>query len=301
MVVPTPGRLDPRAEHAFTRWAAPLLRVLFRPVLTGVQNLPADRPYLLVTNHSAGVGLAEILCFVCVWLQHVGSRRPIAGFALPLGFVVWPVSALHRRAGTIPSTYEAADAALKHGVPILVFPGGDHESLKPIGELHRVDFARRVGFLRIAAKAGVPVVPMGIRNGALTAPILLRGRWLAWLLVVPRLVGIKRWGLSLLAVLGAAAIALWLPAGAAWKAAAVWLWLGSPLTFLPIVPARLSYRIGAPLEPQVLFGSEAPDEATLHRALAQVQAAVQALVDAPGLAPGGALHNSEVPPQTRIP
>jgi hypothetical protein len=29
--------------------------------------------------------------------------------------------------GALPSTYQAAEAALRAGVPVMVFPGGDHE------------------------------------------------------------------------------------------------------------------------------------------------------------------------------
>jgi 1-acyl-sn-glycerol-3-phosphate acyltransferase len=278
VVVDKPGEITERAASFARRFVSPVVRACFRPSISGLENLPADRPYLLVTNHSAGVGLAEILGFASLWLNEFGSTRKMAGFALPLGFVVWPFSAVHREIGSIPSSYDAARDALAKGSPLLVFPGGDHESLKPIWQVHRVDFYQRVGFLRIAHEAGVPIVPMGITNGGYTAPILYRSRVLPWVLVVPRLMGIKRWGVSLLAVVVAAAIWLWLPVSWPVRAAIIWLWLGSPLTFLPIFPATLRYRVGEPLEPCELFGdNNAPRE--LREALRIVQDAVQALVN----------------------
>jgi 1-acyl-sn-glycerol-3-phosphate acyltransferase len=78
--------------------------------------------------------------------------------------------------------------------------------LRPLWQYDRVDFGGRVGFLRIAREAGVPVVPLGIRGGHLTAPILFRSRALATLLVAPRLIGQKRRGVSLLGLLVAVAI-----------------------------------------------------------------------------------------------
>lgn len=277
IVVERPGEISDRAARFARRFLTPLVRACFRPTITGVENLPTDRPYLLVTNHSAGVGLAEILCFASLWLSDFGTTRKMAGFALPLGFVLWPFSAAHREIGSVPSSYAAAHDALAKGSPLLVFPGGDHESLKPIWQVHQVDFCERVGFLRIAQEANVPVVPMGITNGAFTAPILFRSKLLPWVLVVPRLMGVKRWGVSLLAAVGAGFIWMWLPTSPPLRLLAIWLWLGSPFTFLPIFPATLHFRVGVPIEPHELFGTrEAPR--TLRSALHVVQSAVQVLV-----------------------
>lgn len=275
IAVAAPGRVSPRFLRWIDRGLLPVVQLLWRPTLTGLENLPTDGPYLLVANHSAGVGLAELLSFIALYLHHVGAARPLAGFALPLGFHVWPLSAAHRELGTIPSSYEAAAQTLARGVPILIFPGGDHESLQPVFLANRVDFAGRVGFLRIARAAGVPIVPLGIRGGAFTAPILLRSRLLAHLLVAPRwLMGVKRWGISALGLAGALALAAWLPFAWPWRALAVWLWLGSPLTFLPWLPWTLRLHIGAPLPVDVSPQADSP------AALTAVERAVAAAVHA---------------------
>ena len=276
VTVAEPGRISPRLVALIDRYLLPVVRLLWRPTLTGTETLPADGPFLLVANHSAGMGVAEIHSFLALYLHQVGAARPLAGFALPLGFQVWPLSAAHRELGTIPSTYAAAEATLARGVPILIFPGGDHESLAPIWRANRVDFGGRLGFLRIARAAGVPIVPLGIRGGHMTAPILLRGKWLANVLVTPRLIGVKRWGVSVLGVLGALALGVWLPVTWPVRAGLIWLWLGSPLTFLPWLPWTLRLQIGAPLAAADLFGDGS--EAALRHALLRVQGAVQAVV-----------------------
>lgn len=275
--VAQPGRVSPRFVALIDRWLLPAVRILWRPTLTGTENLPFDRPFLLVANHSAGMGVAEIHSFVALYLAQVGPDRPLAGFALPLGFRIWPLSALHRELGSIPSSYGAAAATLAQGVPILVFPGGDHESLAPIWLTNRVDFAGRLGFLRIARAAGVPIVPLGIRGGQMTAPILLRSKLLAELLVVPRwLLGVKRWGVSLLGLLGAVALGACVPLAWPVRVVLIWLWLGSPLTFVPWLPWTVRMRIGPPLAASDLFGAGA--DAELPHALARVEAAVRAQV-----------------------
>ena len=171
---------------------------------------------------------------------------------------------------------------LRRGVPLLVFPGGDHETLRPVWQHARVDFGGRTGFLKIAREAGVPIVPMGIRGGALTAPMLVRSRRLARALVLPQLLGQKRWGVSLLGALvvaGLAALPMPLPA----KLIASALWLGSPLSLLAWIPWTLRFRIGAPIPPESLFTAEPgrSEDELLRAALARVERAVQSLVTPP--------------------
>ena len=145
-----PGQASSGAVRLIRRYVSPLVRALFRPALLGMEHLPRQGPFLLVANHSAGMGLAEILSFAVMYLEKVGPSRPLAGFVLPTDFRIWPLSAVARGVGAIPSTYEAAEHTLGAQVPILVFPGGDHESLRPIWHANRVDFGGRLGFLRIA-------------------------------------------------------------------------------------------------------------------------------------------------------
>jgi len=274
--VDNPGAFSPlvvRIAHALL-W--PLVRLLFRPCLEGVENLPKDGPYLMVANHSAGAGVAEIICIIVLYLRHVGPDRPLALFALPQGFSVFPLSLLLKSIGAIPSTYDVARETLAKRVPILVFPGGDHETLRPIWQANRVDFGGRMGFLKIARESSVHIVPLGIHGSHYTCPILLRSQLLSWLFVVPRVIGLKRWGISLTGILGAAIILTLAPLGLEWQLLLTWVWLGSPLVFMPIVPWSIRLRIGKPLEPQELFATGADQE--LVDALGQVEREVELLV-----------------------
>jgi 1-acyl-sn-glycerol-3-phosphate acyltransferase len=279
VVIEDPGRIAPGAARFVRRVVAPLVRLCFRPTLEGSEHLPQGA-YLLVANHSAGMGIAELASFLVLYLRHVGADRPLAGFALPLGFRVFPLSFVLRLLGAIPATYAAAERTLAAGVPILVFPGGDHETMRPAWAANQVDFGGRVGFLRIAARAGVPVVPLGIAGSHYTAPILLRSRVLATLLGVPRLIGLKRWAISLLGVIGAIAILALVPLAWPVRAVLAVLWLGSPLVFLPWVPWTIRMRIGVPIPAADLFADRSGNEGAgdLQAALARVEAAVQAQV-----------------------
>jgi 1-acyl-sn-glycerol-3-phosphate acyltransferase len=278
-----PGQLDPRAVRRWQRYAAPLVRLAFRPRLRGLERLPASGPFMLVANHSA-MGLAEIMSIIVCWLGGPGATRPIAAMVHPLSFHSFPAGGWMRRLGAIPSTHAAARAALAAGVPVLVFPGGDHESMRPIWQARQVQFAGRKGFLQIAREARVPIVPMGIRGSHYTAPILWRSdRALSWLLVLPRRLGIRRYALTLAGVLGVAALIALGPIVSWWLTAVLaWLWLVLPLHQLPWIPWTIRMEIGTPIGAEELF----PDgsDATLAAAYTRVEREVQALVSP---APGG--------------
>lgn len=270
-----PGVPSPALVTLLRRGMLPVVRLAHRPTLEGLASLPESGPYLLVANHSGGLGLAEIHCFASIWADTFRGERPLAGFAHPFGFHVWPLSRLLPGVGAIPSSYAAAEATLARGVPILVFPGGDHEVIRPIWQANCVDFGGRVGFLRIAHRAWIPIVPMGIRGSHYTVPVLARSKLLAFLAVWPRLVGIKRWPVTLLGLAGAVAIALLVPAAWPWRLFLAWAWCASPFMLMPFVPWTIRIRIGEPIAPEVLFPARGHvDDATLARALAVVERAV---------------------------
>ena len=65
--------------------------------------------------------------------------------------------------------------------------------------------------------------------------------------------------------------------GSGWAAALAWVWLSSPWAYLAWVPWTIRMRVGAPIEPEELFGC--PDEGhALEEAYARVEGAVQELV-----------------------
>jgi len=230
---------------------------------------------MLVANHSAGMAIAELASFAALWTEAHGDERALAGFAHPVSFWLWPLTFVSKHLGLVPSTYEAAYETLEDEIPLLVFPGGDHDTLRPIWKANEVDFGGRKGFLNIAARTGVPIVPMGIRGSHYTAPMLLRSRLFAWLFVIPRLVGIKRWGISVLSMVGGIGI-YFLPVALTLKIVIALLFLGSPLVFLPWVPWTIRFRIGEPIAARELLGNlDAPE---LDEALARIENEVEHLV-----------------------
>jgi len=231
---------------------------------------------MIVANHS-GLGLAEIMSLIVCLLDRYGASLRIAPMVHPISLQAWPSGGWMRRMGAIPSTYEEAKAALAEGLSLLVFPGGDHESMRPIWQANCVDFKGRQGFLKIAHAANVPIVPLGIRGSHYTLPILYRsGPWLPRLLVLPYLMGFrKRFPITLAGVLAVAALVAFGPVWTWWLTALIALIvLGTPISQLPWIPWPIRMRFGAPIEPDQLFTSD--DDHT--PALDRVQSAVQAQV-----------------------
>lgn len=271
-----PGALSPGIAKALDRlgW---LVRLAHRPTLEGLEHLPASGPFMLVANHSGGMAVSEVASLAYLWRRHFGESRKLAGLGHPFGFALWPASFFVRRLGMVPSTREHALRALSDGVPVLVFPGGDYETSRPFWLAYRVQFGGRKGFLKLAREAGVPVVPMGIGGSAFTAPNLLRSKLLASLLVVPRLIGVRHFPLTVLGLLGAVALAT-LPVHPALRVLLAWLWPSSLFAMLPFLPATIRFRIGKPLAPRELFPASSDDAAQLAAAYQRVEGAVQALV-----------------------
>jgi len=280
--VGTPGIPTPALKR-LVRWTiGPFVRVLFRPTLTGWENLPQGRAFLLVANHS-GSGLAEIGGLIIHWLDRPGGPPRLAAMAHPIAFHVPLINWILRSVGAIPSTYQHAGEALAAGIPVLVFPGGDHEVFRPIWQANRVDFAGRKGFLSLARRAWVPVVPLGIRGSHYTVPILHRSRVMPWLTVIYRLGGIKRLPVTLLLVIGLCLIGtLGPPRIGVWPSVGLgWLLMVFPLThFFPLVPWKVRMEIGRPIEPEELFGDR-DETAPLDAAYKRAEGAVQALVSPP--------------------
>ncbi len=254
------------------------MRVAFRPRLEGWERFPSDRPFLVVANHSGG-GAADIMCLTALWFGRFGGERPITGMANPSGFFLPGVSRFLRGVGAIPSTRAAAEEALAQGLPVIVFPGGDHEAYRPVWQARRVNLAGRKGFLRLARQARVPILPLGIYGSHYTLPILFRSRVLA---LLPRVVaGVKRYPLSLTGLVGAVLIACWLgpSLGIVWTALLAYLWIVTPIASnLPVIPWSVRIRVGELLEPEDLF--QKPDDEGLAEAYVRVETAIQGLVDA---------------------
>lgn len=241
---PHPGRLDPAVVDPLIRVIGPVARRMWPGTIHGLDHLPDHDRFLVVANHS-GMGAAELWTLATAWYDMGRDARPIAGMAHSAAFRVPLLRDVLHGLGAVEATQEGADAARRAGVPLLLFPGGDHESMRPIWQARRVDFAGRKGWIRLARRHRLDIVPLCITGSHVTLPILLRSRALAWLVGLRPLLGVRRAPLPLLSV---ATFALSLRLARAAGLRARWGVLGGLASYwvtlmLPWVPARIGFHL----------------------------------------------------------
>jgi 1-acyl-sn-glycerol-3-phosphate acyltransferase len=239
-----PGVADPAALAAY-RAVAPALRALWPAALTGAEQLPASGAFLAVANHS-GLGVVESLVLVDTWLEAVGPGVPLAAMAHSSLLRAPLAGALLRAVGAVEATREGAELAVRSGASLLLFPGGDHEAMRPLWRAREVDFAGRRGFIRLARALGLPIVPIAITGSHVTLPTLGASKSLAWVTGL-RSVGMKRLPLPISSLLGAA-VALRVtrraPLSARLGAAAAAYAAG---IFLPLIPSKIGFHVLSPI------------------------------------------------------
>ena len=191
------GAVDPLDERdpEYIRETLPALRLLsgvyFRADVSGLGNIPAAGPVLLVGNHSGGTMIADTFVFAQAFYDHFGPDRRFHQLAHDLVFKLPGARALVQRYGTIPASPANMKRALLRDAALLVYPGGDHETFRPSWESSEVGFGERTGFVELALEHNIPIVPVVAIGGQETALFLGRGRRLASALQLNRLLRLK--------------------------------------------------------------------------------------------------------------
>ncbi|HWP33455.1 MAG TPA: lysophospholipid acyltransferase family protein [Solirubrobacterales bacterium] len=244
----------------YIREALPLLWLLstfyFRAEVRDLGNVPADRPVLLVGNHSGGNVIVDTFIFSLAFSTYFGVERPFHQLAHNLA-IAWPFAGeMLRKSGTMSASHEHAEQALAAGAPVLVYPGGDWETHRPSWEGSRIDFAGRKGFIRLALDAGVPIVPVVSIGGQETALFLSRGAGIAEALRLDKLLRLKVLPISLA-----------LPWG---------LNVGDFAGHIPL-PAKITIEVLPPIDLEREFGPEPDVDEVYAHVTAQMQEALDGL------------------------
>jgi 1-acyl-sn-glycerol-3-phosphate acyltransferase len=191
--------LDER-DPDFIRERLPLMWLLaslwFRGEVRGLGNIPDSGPVLLVGNHSGGNMTPDTIVFTLAFNTYFGVERAFYQLAHNLVLSMPALGSL-RKFGTVAASPANARKALESGAALLVYPGGDYEVHRPTWQRNRVDFDRRKGFIRLALRQDVPIVPVVSIGGHETAVFLSRGEGLARLLALDRLFRLKVLPISL--------------------------------------------------------------------------------------------------------
>ncbi|MBI2897258.1 MAG: 1-acyl-sn-glycerol-3-phosphate acyltransferase [Deltaproteobacteria bacterium] len=224
--------------------------------ITGLDELPRG-PALVVGNHNGGIMSPDMFALMVAYWRRWGADAPAYGLMHDLPSMIPFVGSAMARFGAVPARPATALDLLRRGAKVLVYPGGDLDAFKPHSRRHEIVFGRRRGFIRVALRAGVPVVPV-VSVGAHEAfHVLTDGTNLA------RLLGTKR--LTRVEVLP---VTLGLPWG---------LWVGA-MGYLPL-PVRMRLHVLGPIAWPDLGPEAADDDEVVWRCREQVRVAMQAAMD----------------------
>jgi 1-acyl-sn-glycerol-3-phosphate acyltransferase len=177
-------------NHRFMALQAPFWNLLldryFRMEMRGWDRLP-EPPALLIGVHASGMLPIDAYAFGYQWIRHFPHSRPLHGTAHDFLMATPGVGHYLRAMGTVPAGRDSVSAALERGHDVIVYPGGDLDSMRPWTRRDKVVLAGRRGFVKQAIRSGVPIVPVATVGGPDTLPIVTDGRRLAKLLRLDKL------------------------------------------------------------------------------------------------------------------
>ena len=217
----------------------------------GIEHLLTGQPCLIVGYH--GRPLAWDMCMLSVEVHRQLGYLPHGVVHSGLG--AGPMATVLRGLGFVTGDGPELEAAVQRGEHILVTPGGTREGCRSQSQRYKVDWGNRLGYLKLAWRHRLPIVPVaatgvddvfwGLNDG-------------------------DRWGRRL-------GLPLKLPFWIGLGPAGVW-----PLS--PSFPVQIRQQIGAPLVPwedrSVALGPDALPAATvLQQCHLRIQAQVQSMLD----------------------
>ncbi len=142
-------------EAWLTVWRC--MRAYHRFEVDGFETLSAPGAALVVGYHARGWAID--LCILTVEVYERLGYLPHAIFHESIGQL--PVfRTLLGALGGVTGNDPALDAAVARGEHVMVLPGGGREAFRSVCQRYRVNWGDRLGYLKLALKLDVPIVPV---------------------------------------------------------------------------------------------------------------------------------------------
>jgi 1-acyl-sn-glycerol-3-phosphate acyltransferase len=187
-------------------WNA-LIDYWFRMEMDGWENLPPP-PALLIGIHSGAPFVWDAWTVGVQWWRRFGSDRWLHGTAHDALMAIPLIGRYFRAMGVLPAAPDSIATALAEGRDVALWPGGEVDSLRPWTERDRATLAGRTGFVKMAIRTGVPIVPIATVGGADAMPVLIRGDELSRTLRLDKVFRVKVFPLAISLPWGIAPAAL---------------------------------------------------------------------------------------------
>lgn len=156
----------------------PVLKKYYRAKFIGLENIP-EKSFLAIGNHLGVYFIPEAF----LWLGKYHTLKDKPPMQVLVHKVFHNIAHLVRlpedQFGIIEATPENALKSLKSGNALTVFPGGDRENNKPFKDRNKIEFYGHHGYIQMALKAGVPILPVVGVGGGETLFVLSSGERIA--------------------------------------------------------------------------------------------------------------------------
>jgi 1-acyl-sn-glycerol-3-phosphate acyltransferase len=161
----------------------PLYRSWFRVEWEGIEKIPREGGALLIANHAGALPHDAPVIMHGVETE---LGRPVYGMADYFFRTVPVVGTLWSRSGGVVANPPNAYRLLREqGQLALVFPEGSKGPAKRYSERYQLRRFGRGGFVEIAMRAGVPIIPIAVIGSEEVMPTLFRIPSLGRLLRLP--------------------------------------------------------------------------------------------------------------------
>lgn len=152
---------DPKAIQSILSLYDWLYRYYFRVQTSGWEHIPKDKPVLLVGSHNGGLIAPDMHMFMYDWFRRFGTDRLVYGLMHPKAWTVFPqLAEMATKIGAVQAHPKMAIAALRRNASVLVYPGGAYDAFRPHQLRDRIYFSNHKGFIKLALREGVPIVPL---------------------------------------------------------------------------------------------------------------------------------------------
>lgn len=187
---------DPERIRQVYEILVPVLRWYFRPVVRGIERVP-EGPALFVGNHSGGLLTPDTFTFLAEVYEQRGLADLPFGLAHEVALGVPVLRDFIVPLGAIRAGHHTALRAFEAGFKVLVYPGSDYDAFRPYRDRNRVVFGPRRGYVRLALRCCVPIVPVVTAGGHEVFRVLSDGRTIAKYLPLAKLLRAKVWPIAL--------------------------------------------------------------------------------------------------------
>lgn len=245
----------------------PLMRWLYdhyyQVSTAGWENIPTHENVMLVGSHNGGIPSPDMHMMLYDWMYRFGPQKPLYGLMHPSVWKASPtVASIATQMGAVRAHPKMGLAALNQNANIALYPGGAQDVFRPHALRHKIYFHNRKGFIKLALKKAVPIVPM-ISLGAHSTLVVLAD-------IYPQIKQLHDWGMPWLMDIDPEVFPVYL--GLPWGLAA------GPIPNIPL-PIKLHTRICAPIRFERTGAEALQDKAYVDDCYNKVQTQMQTALD----------------------